>query len=305
MAKSIHWFWLAVVAALLAAPNATIIRVAVDDADPLYWTISRFTLIALVCLPFVLRAGKALRNAAARRELIKASVALAVAMLSYVFAIYYSQASYVSIVTLLTPILFVVFSTKLIGEKINSRAIAGITLAAFGAMVLVVLPVAIQHDGTVFYPLATGLALINCIAYALSTVYLRKADEAGVTAPVAIGISSALIALVAAALFVLFGDWTRMPTDGNYLAAVAYSALVVALLVRAFNVLVYERLGSAVVSALTYLQIFAAILIPVVVLHEQLSPAMVIGGALILLGVYVVEVHKHPHIKHHLIHHNH
>ena len=305
MTKSIHWFWLAVVAALLATPNATIIRVAVNDADPLYWTISRFALIALVCLPFVLRAGKVLRKPAARRELAKASAALTVAMLSYVFAIYYSQASYVSIITLLTPILFVIFSTKLVGEKINSRAVAGITLAAFGAMVLVILPIALQHDGTAFYPVATMLALINCVSYALTTVYLRKADEAGVTTPVAIGVSSGLIALIAMILFVPFGDWTRTPMDGNYLAAVAYSALVVALLVRAFNVLAYERLGSAVLSALTYLQIFVAVLIPVFVLHEQLSPAMVIGGALILLGVYVVEARKHPHIKHHLIHHNH
>jgi len=82
--------------------------------------------------------------------------------------------------------------------------------------------------------------------------------------------------------------------------AVGYSGIVVALIGRALNVWSYERVGGAVMSALGYLETFVAILIPVVVLNEKLSPEMVIGGVLILFGVYIVEHHKHPHAKHHI-----
>ncbi len=297
-----RWFWIALVAALLAAPNATIVRVAIDSADPYYWIATRFILISIVCLPFVIKARKVFAKSKARRELLKASIALTIAMLSFTFAVYYSQASYVSIITLMTPIIFVTLSARFVGERINSRSVAGITLAAAGAVILVLLPIALQQGGVTFYPLATVFGLIDCIAYAFGIIYLRRADEAGVGTMASIGVSATMTALVASLLLVLYGDFHRIPVDGGYWLAVAYSALIVALLARALNVIVYERLGSTTVSALGYLQTLAAILIPVAVLGEKLSPEMVIGGALILFGVYVVESHKHPHGRHHFIH---
>ncbi len=299
------WFWVALFAVLLAAPNATVVRIAITDADPIYWTLSRFALISLICLPFVIRGYSSLRSPLARRYLLYASIALTAGMFFYVYAIYYSQASYVSIVTLATPIVFVALSARLIGEKVNRQSIAGVILAAIGAMMLVVLPIAVSHGGVAFYPLATFLALANCVAYTLGIIYLRKANEVGVSIPVAIGVSSMMIAVVAYVLFLLFGDWSRTPVDGGYWLAVAYSALVVALIGRALNVMAYEHVGGAVMSALGYVETLIAILIPVFILHEKLSVEMVVGGILILIGVYVVEHHKHPHSKHHIIHRNH
>lgn len=299
------WFWLAAVTMLLVAPNATVVRFAVYNADPFYWTMSRFAIISVICLPFIVASRAVFRRKAARHALIKVSIALGIAVICYVFAIYHSQASYVSIVTLLTPLTFVVLSARIIGERIKGRSMAGLALAAAGAMVLVLLPIALSDSGTGFYPLATVLGLINCVTYSLGIIYLRKANEAGVTMPVAIGSSSIAIAFVALILLVLFGDTTRMPVDVSHWLAVGYSAMVVGLLGRAFNVIAYEHIGSALMSALGYLETFVAILIPVFVLNEKLSPEMIVGGALILVGVYVVESHKHPHIKDHFIHRHH
>lgn len=299
------WFWVAAIATLLGAPNASVIRFAVGDADPFYWTMSRFAIIALVCLPFVIVSRAIFQNRAARSALIKASIALSVGVLSFAFAIYHSQASYVSIISLLMPITFVVLSSKMIGERIKYRSIAGLALAASGAMLLVVLPVALNDSGTPFYPLATVLGLINCFAYSLGIIYMRKANEAGVNMTVTIGTTSAVVALVSLALFVVFGDSTRTPVDGSFWLAVVYSAIVVALLQRALNVITYEHIGSALMSALGYFETLLAILVPVFVLNEKLSVEMVIGGILILAGVYVVESHKYPHFKFHFIHRHH
>lgn len=305
MKKLNIWFWVAAVATLVGAPNATVIRFAVDEADPFYWTMTRFALIAMVCLPFILASRKVFRRREARIALIKASISLTVGVLTFAFAIFHSQASYISIISLLTPIVFVVLSSRMVGERIKAKAVAGLALAASGAMLLVVLPIALSDSATGFYPLATILGLINCVAYSLGIIYLRKANEAGVSMPVTIGTTSTVIALVSLGLLVLFGDTSRMPIEASYWLAVGYSALAVGLLHRILSVLSYEHIGSVMISALGYFEIMLAILIPVFVLNEKLSPEMVVGGALILFGVYVVESHKYPHAKHHFIHRHH
>lgn len=298
--KTYKWFLVALVAVMLAAPNATIIRSTVLHADPFYFTMCRFILIGLVCLPFMIRARRALLAAKARRDIIIASIALSVALIAYALAILHSQASYVSIVTLATPIVFIALSTKIFHETFNRRMAAGITLAMIGAMTLIILPIALSQNGTAFYPLATLLALTNCVAYTIAIIFMRRANEHGVTMSGIIGTSAWLAVVVSLVLFILFGDKTSTPADAPYWLAVGYSGIVVALVGRALNIWSYEHVGGAVMSALGYLETFVAILIPVVILNEKLSPEMVIGGVLILFGVYIVEHHKHPRAKHHI-----
>jgi drug/metabolite transporter (DMT)-like permease len=151
-----------------------------------------------------------------------------------------------------------------------------------------------------FYPLATVLGLINCVTYTLAIIYMRKANEKGVTMPSMVGASALVVAVISFVLFMAVGDHSKTPTDISFWFAVGYSGIVAALIGRVLNVKAYEHVGASLMSALAYLEMFIAILIPVFVLNEKLSPAMVVGGIFILLGVYVVEHHKHPHVKHHI-----
>lgn len=299
--KSSKWFIVALVAVMLAAPNATIIRAAVLEADVFYFTLCRFLLIGLICLPFIFMSRRALFAPKARRDVIIASVSLSIGLIAYALAILHSQASYVSIITLITPVIFIALSSKIFKETINRRVITGITIAMMGAMTLVVLPIAISQQGTAFYPLATALALINCFVYTIAIIFMRRANEHGVTMPSVIGVSAWFAALVCLVLFLLVGDKTAMPNDTSYWLAVGYSGIIVALVGRALNIWSYEHVGAATMSALGYFETLVAILIPVAVLGEKLSVEMVIGGIFILLGVYIVEHHKHPHAKHHII----
>lgn len=299
--KTYKWFLTALAAVIIAAPNATIIRSTVLHSDPFYFTMCRFLLLGLVCLPFIIRARKQLLDTSARRDVVIASIALSIALVCYALAILHSLASYVSIVTLASPIIFIALSTRIFHEKLNRRIAAGMTLAMIGAMTLVILPIALSQNGTAFYPLATFLALANSVGYTISIIFMRRANERGVSMPSIIGISAWFAVALSLVLFVLFGDKASTPTNLPFWLAVVYSGIAVALIGRALNVWSYEHVGGAVMSSLGYLETFVAILIPVFVLNEKLSPEMVIGGVLILLGVYVVEHHKHHHAKHHII----
>lgn len=303
MKKNTAWFWVAAVSVLLLAPNNTIIRIGVTHADPYYWIFVRSVSVLIVCLPFIVRDVKKIRTAS--KDLLVAATTFTFAIITYTIAIYLSQASYVAIITLVTPILFVVISSYILKEKISRRSVAGVSLAMAGAMVLIVLPIAMQQNAMVFYPLATVLALVQCVAYVFGTIYMRKANEDGVSMGAVIGTTALVTTLVSGGLYAAIGDHTQAPNNIGFWLAVVYSGVVATCLARALNVLSYEHIGVVPIAALTYLETFVAILIPVLVLGETLSPPMVIGGVLILVGVYVVEHHKHPRSKHHYINRGH
>lgn len=295
-----YWFYLGLLGVLISAPNATVIKYSVDSMDPFLFNALRFLLIALVTTPVLLSSLKKIRKTNIK-YVLRSSIYMTIAVVSYVMAIKLSQASYVSIITLITPIIFVVLAAKMTGEKISSRSIAGITLAAIGAAVIVVLPIALAQDSQLsFKPLATMLALLNTLMFPLAIINFKKANEVGVSLFSLLSVSSWMVFAVNALIFLFSGK--QFENIGNgHIYAIIYSGFVVALIGRLLNIISYEHIGSAVTSALGYFEIFLSILLPVLILNEKLSPEMAIGGILILCGVYVVEYHKSAHHKHHHI----
>jgi drug/metabolite transporter (DMT)-like permease len=205
----------------------------------------------------------------------------------------------VTIITLLTPIIFIIYAAKLAGERFSAQSLAGISLAAAGGLVLVAAPIALHQGGEfVFYPTGTALTLLNTVTFPLSIIYFARANKAGVPMTALMGISASMTLVLSFAVVVATSTALTAPTPG-FVAAAAYSGIMVAVVSRALNIASYERIGAVVSSALGYLESLIAIIIPVLVLDEQLSKEMVVGGALILLGVFVVEHHKSRHHKHH------
>lgn len=290
---------------LLAAPNGTVVKSAIDDVNPFLFNTVRFGLIALVTLPFLLIKLHKINKRNLKYTLI-VGCSMLIAVLSFIWAIRLSQASYVAIMTLLTPIVFIIFSSKLTGEKISTNAKIGITLAALGAFIIVALPIAIAQQGEfTFYPAATALALTNSLTFPLAIIYSKKANDAGLPLVSVLSISSILIALVCFSIVSIIAVPFEQISQPSALRAVIYSSLAVALLARALNIASYEHIGSAVSSALNYAETLFSIIIPIIVLGETLSIEVVAGGALILLGVYVAEHHKSKHHKHfHMLRHH-
>ncbi len=296
--KNYHWFLIGLFAAVMAAPNGTIIKYIISDTSPFVFNACRFGLMALVTTPYILRSRKKINSKNFTSALV-VGIFMLMAVMSYVAAIKTSQASYVSILTLLTPIVFVLMSVRITGEKISRRAVAGITLAAIGAFIIVALPIAFKQDASFhFYPLATFFGFCNVLFFPLAIIYSKKANDNGLPLTTIMGISAWSIFVVTALVSTVMGSWSSTTFNTSYLLAIIYSGLVVAFLARVLGVASYEHLGSPVISGLSYLETLLAIIIPVAVLGEQLSIEMVIGGALILLGVYFVEHHKSVHHKH-------
>ena len=291
---------LGLLAMIIGAPHAMAMRYTVLEFDPYLLNILRSLLAAIACTPILLQHRK-LFLGKALREANFVAVTITIASICFLLGLLHSSASFVSMLILLTPIVLVVYSARYFGEKINKRATAGIVLAAAGALVLVLLPIAMEQQATFqFYPLATALIVQNSLIYPLSVIKITKLDhEYHVPLLAIIGYSSWVIAGVNSVIWALHGAPLPASVSWQAVMGVVYSGIVVTVFSRALSIWAYERIGSVAIGALTYLESLLAVVLPIIILGEKLSLEMVIGGAMIMLGVYVIEYHKSTHAKRH------
>ncbi|MFZ1249514.1 MAG: DMT family transporter [Candidatus Saccharimonadales bacterium] len=306
MKKKQIWFLIALVGALLGAPNAMFMRYAVGDWHPYLLNTIRFGVVAIICLPWIWRERKNMFGAARKPTLI-ASAAITVASLAFILGLQHSQASYVSILQLLAPVVLVWYSVKLTGERVSRRALAGITLAASGATMVALLPFALQQNSAfVFYPFATVCGIVNAFSYPMVSIAMSQANQKYKVSLVALaGVSSGVVAIVSVLLWVSIGHSALPHITPRGVLAILYSVVAVSLISRVLSVWAYERVGSATISALVYLEGLIAVILPIVFLHEKMSVAMVVGGVFILLGVFIVQFKESAHHKHRHITRNH
>lgn len=294
--KDSWWFWFAIglSACLLVAPNATVIRVLVSSVEPLEFVFLRSMLALAVSAPFILFAIRKFN----RRNLafaLGSALCMTISAISLAYAVKYSSASYAIIMGLLSPILLVVFSSRLLHDKISFRAASGVTLAAAGALLIVIAPIALSGNVDAhFYPLATSLMLINSIFFTLGIILTRKSHEANLPLTASTGVTSFVIGLIS---FIVLSATQGIPSNLPSLTpatwlGIFYSGVFVIFIARIMNISAYERIGAATTSGLSYLGTIVGITIPVLFLGEQLSGTILLGGAIILLGVYLTEQHQ-------------
>ena len=116
---------------------------------------------------------------------------------------------------------------------------------------------------------------------------------------VVVWFNAVFVTIVSAVLYWLVGDKTMAPNNTEFWLAALYGGIGLAFIGRIMMVAILERLGPALFSGIGYLETFLAILTPIVILGERLSITMVVGGIMILIGLYVIEHHKRPHAHHH------
>lgn len=302
-----YWFSIGLVGQLLAAPNATVMKAALASIDPTTFNTIRSAICVIIAVPFMIWYWRKINRKNAVYALA-AGLCTSVSVTLTTYALQNSQATYVVILSLLSPITLILFSTYFFHEKVRMRAAAGVTLATLGAFVAVALPLVVGgHASFNWYPLATSLILLATIFLPLATIMLRKANEAGLPLTSTQGFSSTIVMVVSfIASFALHGAPVNpMTVQPEVWFGILYNAILVIFIARIMTTSSFERIGAVTTSGFNYLGMIVSLIIPIIFLHETLSIAMVIGGALILLGVYLTEQHhaRHPHYLHILRHH--
>ncbi|MDR3125753.1 MAG: DMT family transporter [Candidatus Nomurabacteria bacterium] len=290
--RSALWILLGVFGSFIAAPNSTIIKAVTESIDSLTMTVARYAVIFVVCLPFIVRAWSKLSRPKNWLRTILSGVFLGVSTIAFALSIEAGQASYTSIILLLSPVFLVVLSVLLLGERLSRQIVLGVSVALLGALAVTVAPflfgasTAVNTESVIW-------AVISLLSYPFGLILLRKVNEAGVSMAASIGANALVIIAVAAlAAWLMQGGVAieqlaqASPTDW---VAMLYSALVVYLLSRIITVKTFEKVGSAVESGIMYMEGLLSVAMPMVLLGENLTPEIIAGGLMIFGGMMVAE----------------
>jgi len=267
--------------ALIGGGNPVGVAVAVDELDPIWAAATRFVAagaifaIAMVLFRIPIPNGKALLGSFTYGLL---GFFGAFAFLFWGFR--ETPPGTGQIIIALVPLLTLLLAVAHGLERFSLRALLGV-LIAFGGLVFLV---ADRIEANV--PLPSLLAVVaGATLLAESGVVVKITPRAHPVASNAVGMLAGGALLLV--LSVIIGDTWRMPAQSDTWAAMAF--LVVGGSVGVFGLYVF-LLGRWTASAASYillLQPLPTIVYSAVLTQEPLTPALFVGAAIILLGVYI------------------
>jgi len=267
--------------ALIGGGNPVGVAVAVDELDPIWAAATRFIAagaifaIAMVALRIPVPHGKALLGSFTY-GLLGFFGAFAFLFWGFLETPPGTGQIIIALVPLLTLLLAVAHGL----ERFSLRALVGV-LIAFGGLVFLISD-RIEAD----VPLPSLLAVFaGATLLAESGIVVKLTPRAHPVASNAVAMlgGGALLLLLSA----LIGDVWRAPAQSDTWAAMVF--LVVGGSVGVFGLYVF-LLGRWTASAASYillLQPLPTLVYSAVLTHEPLTPALLVGGAIILLGVYI------------------
>ena len=248
------------------------------DVPPLFYAATRFAIVALCTLPFLLPAPRPLWRI----------VAVALLMGGGSFALMFvglqsATPSASAVVLQLGMPITTLFSVFLLGERIRWRRGLGIALTFAGVMTVIWSP----HGLTV----STGLMFVaaSTVVGSLGAVLMKQMEGVkpftyqawvGMVSfwPLA-GLSLALEP--GAAQQALHAGWP-------FVAAVAFSAFIVSLVAHTVYYQLMQRYEANLISALTLMTPLGTIALGVMLLNDPFGPRLAIGSAIALTGVLII-----------------
>ena len=188
----------------------------------------------------------------------------------------------------LSPIVTAAGGAVLLGESLAGKLV-GLALAFAGAMLVVT--GGASPTAVLALPSTRGdlLTLISTLTWTVYTIvgrrFLRRHDAVLVTAHV---LAIASLAYVPAIVITDQAQHELLALSRQGWLAIAYLGLGCSGVAFALYVVALERLEASQAAAFIYIEPLVAQLVALVVLHEPLTPAVLVGGAAILAGVYLV-----------------
>ena len=270
---------LLVVMNLIWGLNLIASKIGVGQFPPIFFTALRFGSLAVFLLPLLKIHRGQMRN------LFWACVLTGPAAFSLLF-VGVSKAEDAATVAIANQ-MGVPFSTLLsiwlLGETIRWRRRLGITLA-FGGMVI------ISFDPRVLqYWEGLALVVLSCFFASLGLIFVKRLHDIKALE------LQAWIAVVGGSLLMLLslsletGQWTAMKTaDWHGWASLAFTAVMSSMVAHTAWYYLVSKYPVTSLSPITLLSPLFGVFFGVTLLHDQLTPRMLVGGAVTLIGVFIV-----------------
>jgi drug/metabolite transporter (DMT)-like permease len=215
----------------------------------------------------------------------------------YIGGLARTSVTHTGLIQAIGPVMVLLLSASVGTEALTRRKILGMTISFMGvALLLIEKPV--QGSG------ANWLGDLILIAaggfFAYYTILMKKVADRydALTLNALVFVLGSILLIPFCITSVVETRWDQIPSHAWWgLAYMVIFGSFVAYLIYAFAL---EKLSASNVAAFAYLQPLMAAAMGVWLLGEKISITVVIGGALILAGVYLTERarREHKHIQH-------
>jgi O-acetylserine/cysteine efflux transporter len=201
------------------------------------------------------------------------------------YAILHLPSGSAAVLVYLQPILVGVLAWLILGEPLSTAKIVGLLLGFSGIVAVSIESIsggtnAVSPAGVIF---GAGSALF----WALGTVYFKKYEER-ISTLWAVAMTFLVGGVVLTALGLVVEGWREVSWTGEFVASLLYSGLVGISLAWVIWFALVRAGEASRVAAYIFAVPLTAVLIGVVFLDEPLGYALLVGAALVVSGIYLV-----------------
>jgi drug/metabolite transporter (DMT)-like permease len=267
--------------ALIGGGNPVGVAVVVDELDPLWAAAVRFIAagaiftLGMVVFRIPVPHGRALAG-----SLLYGMLGFFAAFTCLFWGLQETPPGTGQVIIALVPLLTLGFAIAHGLEQFSLRALIG-ALVALGGLAFLVND-RIEAD----VPLLSLLAMVaGAVFLAESGVILKLTPRAHPVASNAVGMLAGSVGLLV--LSAVVGDTWRAPTEPDTWTAMIFLVVGGSVAVFGLYAFLLGRWSASAVSYILLLQPLPTLVYSALLRSEPLTPALIVGGAIMLLGVYI------------------
>lgn len=292
---------------LIWGANFVVAKIALSEFPIMSLAFLRFALAAILIIPFLLKLPKP-RQIVKSKHLIKMSLT-GIFLVTLNISLFYeglsrTTAINASVLTLVIPVISVIFGWIFLKEKIFWVNLVGIIMGLFGAFVILGLPIILFGAINPTALLGNFLIFISSITFVIGAILSKEMLK--IYQPLVVTASIFIIGTITFFIPALI-DYLKNPTWFLNLSVLGILGLLYITVLSSVSAIFLMNWGLAKTDVVktnlfTYIEPAVAATLAVPFLGERISFSFIIGTCLIVLGVYWGTLGK---IIHHHIHHKH
>ena len=295
-----------ILAHLIWGANFVVAKITLQEFPPFSLAFLRFALATIFIAPFFFTHTKKIK--VEKDDLLRL---IGVGLLMVTFNITFFFAGIVrttavsgAMLTLIIPMLSVLWGWWFLKEKVYLINLGGIFLGLLGALIVVGLPELLTGDFSFGAFTGNILIILACIAWVsgavLSRKLLKKYPSLVVTT-----IAFAVGMITFTPSFIL--EYLQNPSWPDQITMLGLLGLIYMTILSSISAyFLFEwglsRTSVAAADLFQYIEPFLAAVLAVAILNEEIPPIFAFGALLIILGVYLGTFAKERHHRYHKAH---
>jgi drug/metabolite transporter (DMT)-like permease len=315
--KAISYIYL-LIATIIWAFAPALVKLALNDIDPIYFLFIRFLVVCIICLPYLFFVIiKRKYSKYDLKNLFLFSLSGQVSLILFFKGLDLTTSTDTIILSLIGPLLTIMAGHYFYREKIDLIKELGILLAFIGALLVVIEPLLSQSNGTAkdrftgnLYVLIATLIGTFWIIYAKflfgknSVKFISLMKKFGfklhkkIYNDVEFNIISFYITFIIMIPFYIFNfdyyNTTTLFLTQNSIFVILYMAIFSSVIAYILYIKAQAKLEVTEVSILTYLSPLFALPASYFILSEIPSTSAFIGLGVIFIGICIAEARKRP-----------